>query len=371
MVTTVSSLSAATLALATADGPKIDYVQIDSLVVMKIVKHVDIEFYAGISEVAGETCQGILTGLISVDDKRLEVTNCFPTPRPEVILEGDEANPSAYAQEDKQVEILDMLKRFRNMNIDYELVGFYQAHLFGACFNHDVFGSMVDYQFNNPDAVVLIYDPVRTRQGLLTLRAFRLSRKALELGVNNDWSPEMTKQVGLNFGNLLEELPIVIKNSHLMNVMLGELALCKRKRESLHLELGTRRALEKSMRALMQNTDELSKSMNAYNKYMQDKQKFDLMYNSAVQKRQAENEVRVARGDPPLPLDDIKKMLKQPQLQTKCGVLDLFLSALDTAAFIDYQTTVTGENLAKLFLSQAASSVGGSSEKNILGRSQT
>lgn len=34
-------------------------------------------------------------------------------------------------------------------------------------------------------------DPVRTRQGQLTLRAFRLSKKALELGINNDWSPEM------------------------------------------------------------------------------------------------------------------------------------------------------------------------------------
>jgi translation initiation factor 3 subunit H len=357
-----ASLSA-TLAMAT-DSPKIDYVQIDSLVVMKIVKHVDLEFYAGISEVAGETCQGILTGLISVDDKRLEITNCFPTPRSEVLLEGDETNASAYAQDNKQDETIDMLKRFRNMNIDYELVGFYQAHLFGACFNHDVFLSMVDYQLNNPDAVVLIYDPVRTRQGLLTLKAYRLSRKALELGINNDWSPEVTKQAGLNFSNLLEELPIIIKNSHLMNVMISELALCKRKSESLHLELGTRRALEKSMRALMLNTDELSKSMNAYNKYAQDKQKFDLMYNSALQKRAAENEVRAARGEPPLPIDDIKKALKQPQLQAKSGVLDLFLSALDTAAFIDYQTTVTGENLSKLFISQAASNVGNTTNRS-------
>lgn len=30
---------------------------------MKIVKHVDSELYAGLNEVAGETCQGLLTGL--------------------------------------------------------------------------------------------------------------------------------------------------------------------------------------------------------------------------------------------------------------------------------------------------------------------
>lgn len=45
----------------------------------------------------------------------------------------------------------------RNMNIDYELVGFYQSHMYGACFNQDIMESLVEYQINNPDAVVLIY----------------------------------------------------------------------------------------------------------------------------------------------------------------------------------------------------------------------
>jgi len=320
---------------------------------------VDIEYYAGISEVAGETCQGILTGLISVDDKRLEITNCFPMPRPEVVLEGEDATPSAIPQEDKQNEILDMLKRFRSMNIDYELVGFYQAHLFGDCFNQDVLESLVDYQLTNPDAVVIIYDPVRTRQGHLIIRAYRLSKKALELGINGDWSPELTKNSGLTFSGLLEELPVLLKNSHLMNVMLGELALSHRKRESPHLELGSRRGLEKSMRALMLNIDELNKSVIAYNKYSQEKQKYDAMYNSLLQKRQTENEARKVNGDPPLPFDDIKKLLKQPQLQSKNGMIDLFLNALEAGTLVNYQSSVSGENIAKLFTSQAASSITG------------
>jgi hypothetical protein len=52
--------------------------------------------------------------LISTEDKRLEVTNCFPAARSEVMIEGDETNhSSANVSEDKQGEILDMLKRFR------------------------------------------------------------------------------------------------------------------------------------------------------------------------------------------------------------------------------------------------------------------
>ncbi|MFH4976898.1 hypothetical protein AB6A40_003607 [Gnathostoma spinigerum] len=40
----------------------VQFVQLDSLVIMKIVKHVDSEMYAGMNEVAGEACQGLLTG---------------------------------------------------------------------------------------------------------------------------------------------------------------------------------------------------------------------------------------------------------------------------------------------------------------------
>lgn len=99
------------------------------------------------------------------------------------------------------------------MNIDYELVGFYQAHPFGACFSQDLVDSMYDYQSNGPDGVVIIYgepkffhvgpfvettgfywfssaDPVKTRQGQLCLRAYRLSVPALELCAKNDWSPD-------------------------------------------------------------------------------------------------------------------------------------------------------------------------------------
>ncbi|KAI1715937.1 JAB1/Mov34/MPN/PAD-1 ubiquitin protease domain-containing protein [Ditylenchus destructor] len=351
----------ATIPLA---DPKVDKVQIDSLVVMKIVKHVDIEFYSGMSEVAGETCQGILTGLISPDDRRLEVTNCFPTPRPETLLEGDENNPAAVsAADDKNTEILDMLKRFRNMNIDYELVGFYQAHLYGACYTQDMIESLVDYQANTHDGVVIVYDPIKTRQGQLCIRAFRLSKKALEMSVNSDWSPEAMKQYGLSFSTVLEELPVVMKNSHLMNVMLAELSLLRRKREAPHLELGTRRALEKSMRSLMQQVDETNKSLNAYTKFVVEKSRFDTQYAGIIAKRQTENEVRIKNGEPPLPLDDLKKIYKYPQLQTKTGMLEIFLNARSTEAYADYATQITGQNIAKLFVSETISGVGDSTDK--------
>ncbi|VDN20453.1 unnamed protein product [Gongylonema pulchrum] len=312
----------------------VQFVQIDSLVIMKIVKHVDSEMYAGLNDVAGETCQGLLTGLVSTEERRLEITNCFPTARAEPVLDGDEiGQTSAVYEEQKQSEMLDMLRKFRNMNIDYELVGFYQAHPFGACFAQEMIDSLIDYQASVPDGVVLIYDPVKTRQGQLSIRAYRLSAKALEMSLDGDWSPESTRTAGLNYENMLEELPVVIKNSHLVNVMLAE-------------------SLEKCLRSLMSNVDDLNRTVMAYTKYVADKQRHDLTVYNAMQKRQAENEQREARGEPPLSFDDIKKM-KPPQLAAKSGMLESFLCSSDANAHADYAAEVTGENIAKLFLAEA------------------
>lgn len=49
-----------------------------------------------------------------MDDRRLEITNCFPTARAEPILDGDEVGPANFQyEEQKQAEMLDMLRKFR------------------------------------------------------------------------------------------------------------------------------------------------------------------------------------------------------------------------------------------------------------------
>ncbi|CAJ0944140.1 unnamed protein product, partial [Mesorhabditis belari] len=339
--------------------PNVNYAQIDSLVVMKIVKHVDSELYAGMSEIAGESCQGLLTGLVTAEENRLEITNCFPTARSEPVLDNDDGAQQTNTQHEelKQVEILDMLRKFRNMNIDYELIGFYQAHPFGACFTQDLVDSLFEYQTVFQDGVVLIYDPVQTRQGQLSLRAYRLSVAALELCQKGDWGPEAVKASNLTYETMFEELPIVIKNSRLTNVMIAELAIAPGKlaeKTSAHLELGTKRSLEKCVRGMMTNIDELNKSISAYTKFVAEKQRHDANVYNMTQKRELENEQRRQRGEPVMSFDDIKR-LKGPQLQTKSGMLESFLLSADTESLADFCTKVTGENIAKLFLAEAIS----------------
>ena len=63
---------------------------------------------------AGEACQGLLTGLVCLDDQRLEITNTFPTPRAEPVADGDEMGVmDDQLAKAKDNEVMDTLRKFR------------------------------------------------------------------------------------------------------------------------------------------------------------------------------------------------------------------------------------------------------------------
>lgn len=296
-----------------------------------------------------------------------------------------------------------MLRKFRTMNIDYEIVGFYQSHQFGAGFTH----VMIKMVFNFPKLIYfrtslslcLIIKPWAQRMSFSSTIQSRLAKDSYRcaLGVcrplllilllrttgvqNCNYLKDLhstrkfffsVKSAGINYENMFEELPIIIKSSYLNNVLMAELALTKSyssdKYSTRHFDLGSKKSLEKSVRAMMANVDELNKSIQSMTKYTMDKQRHDNMVFSLTQKRvsntiifqlfsfrnfqQQENEARQARGDPPLPLEDIKR-IKAPQLQTRNGLLDELLASFDTNALADFSKTVTGENITKLFMAEA------------------
>uniref|UniRef100_A0AC35U0P2 MPN domain-containing protein n=1 Tax=Rhabditophanes sp. KR3021 TaxID=114890 RepID=A0AC35U0P2_9BILA len=346
---------------------KIKYVQLDCLVLMKIVKHVDSELESGLGEISGDNCQGILTGLISVEDGKLEVTNCFPTPRFENYTEGEESNPQVMQQNDdlKQGEMLDTLRKFRNMNMDYELVGFYESQPFGACFTQEMIESLANVQAQVQDGVALVYDPLLTRQGKMGLRALRLSQTALDLFNSGDWSPETIRSTGLTYQTIFEELPIVVKNSHLANVMFAQLNIEKEDAfcDSLHdLSLENTGNLEKSLRGMNAGVDELNKQLSSYNKYIFEKSRAEGQLAALLTKRVTENESRVNKGEQPLPLEEIKRTFRIPTWGAKNGLLDIFLTASGTKAHADFTSITIKENLHKILAIQALQQAGSTSD---------
>ncbi|XP_016365206.1 eukaryotic translation initiation factor 3 subunit H-B-like [Sinocyclocheilus rhinocerous] len=188
----------------TLDSP-VKQIQLEGLVVMKIIKHYQEEGQGS------ELVQGVLLGLVVED--RLEITNCFPFPQ---HTEDD-------ADFDEVQYQMEMMRSLRHVNIDHLHVGWYQSTFYGSFVTRALLDSQFSYQHAIEESVVLIYDPIKTAQGSLYLKAYRLTPKLMEICKEKDFSADGLKKASVGNENMFEEVPIVIKNSHLINVLLWEL----------------------------------------------------------------------------------------------------------------------------------------------------
>lgn len=153
-----------------ADTSILRSVQVEALVVMKIIKHS--------SQTFPTTATGSLVGMDK--DGVLEVTNCFPFPTVDIPPDGHQeirdlaaAAPRAKVNAGYQNE---MIKMLREVNIDAANVGWYTSTSMGAFVNLNTIENQFFYQKElNERTVALVHDVSRSSQGSLSLRAFRLS----------------------------------------------------------------------------------------------------------------------------------------------------------------------------------------------------
>lgn len=298
------------------EGP-ISVIQIDGLVVLRIIKHAQEEIQSK-SEV-----QGVLLGM--VDDNQLEVTNSFPFPK----LEDENA------EMDYQYK---MLKHFRNANVDHLLVGWYQINPYGISLNKlDTVDSQFHYQDTIPESIVLLYDPIRTQKGFLALKAFRLTNAAMKLKKENQFTAEAMKTNDMSFTKFYEEIPIKIRNSQLIRSLMFELddKLPVDEGKQL-LDLSTINNLEKSLQSLMKNVDKMAVT-----------QKHQIVKQQQIQK---ENTLRAARGEQPLTEEEVNKILK---ISSPDDRLENILSFAQTLNYCNQTAQYSTQNITKFFMSKS------------------
>ncbi|XP_008948062.1 PREDICTED: eukaryotic translation initiation factor 3 subunit H [Merops nubicus] len=307
--------------------------KIVEMVVLKIIKHYQEEGQGN------EVVQGVLLGLV-VDD-RLEITNCFPFPQ---HTEDD-------ADFDEVQYQMEMMRSLRHVNIDHLHVGWYQSTYYGSFVTRALLDSQFSYQHAIEESVVLIYDPIKTAQGSLSLKAYRLTPKLMEVCKEKDFSPEALKKANIAYENMFEEVPIVIKNSYLINVMLWELEKksAVADRHEL-LSLASSNHLGKSLQLLMDRVDEMSQDIVKYNTYLRNVSKQQQQKHQYQQRRQQENMQRQSRGEAPLPEEDINKLFKPPQPPPR---MESLLIAGQINTYCQNIKEFNAQNLGKLFMAQA------------------
>merc|ERR1711936_695647 len=156
-----------------------------------------------------------------------------------------------------------------------------------------------------------IYDPIRTTQGFLSLKAYRLTPDMMKFYKENDFTPENMAKHNINFDTMFEEIPIVLRNSHGVNTLLCELKEKTRKEQKFNaLDLGTSSMLEKNMRQLMECVDDVAMDTNKYLNFQRNNFRQQQAKQQYILKRDQENLQRKTRGEKPLPEEDLNKLFK-------------------------------------------------------------
>lgn len=309
-------------------GSGVDEVCLSGLVALKIIKHC--------KENMPELVTGQLLGLDNATT--LEVTNSFP------FLSSQE-NEKDESDTEYQLE---MMRCLRDVNVDSNTVGWYQSTYLGSFMNSSIIESQFAYQSNIRKCVVIVYDPVKTVQGTLSLQAFRLTDQFMALYKEQDFTPESLAASGKTHSDIFEEIPIKIQNSSLANALLYELESRDviPKPDATRLEVTSSQVLEKNMEFLIEETEELISEQNKLQYHYRAVQRQQQSQSKWLQQRKQENANRRRRGQQELPekgdeADPIWKPIPPPPQ------LDSLLITNQIGYYCDQVNELAGGNYSK------------------------
>merc|ERR1712137_78830 len=310
------------------EKPGLDVIQIDGLVVLKIIQH------------CKRSLPDLVTGqLLGLGTQNvLEVTNCFPFPR----SSGDDTNNDSGASYQ-----IDMMKYLREVNADSNTVGWYQSTYLGSCLNESMIDFQYNYQTTIKKCVVIVYDPLQTTQGTLSLKAYRLTESFMELYKAQSFSQKSLDQARLSFNDIFEEVKIEVKNSTLSNAWLWDIegSAAINSIGMNQLDLSGSAFLEKNLEVIIDYIDDLSAEQNKYQLYQRQVGRQQMQ----LQKRKSENAARRLAGEPELPEEELSKTGEAPSR------LESMLITNQINNYCHQINRFAGRNLTKLYLFNALS----------------
>lgn len=328
----------------TAMASAISRVQLEGLVVLKIIKHCQENFPM--------TVMGQLLGMDM--DATLEVTNCYPFMTQSAnSTTGPDASENAQAFEETQQHYQQrMMESVRDVNIDHQVVGWFYStgSQMGSFLSSQWLDTQFSYQQSLGNIVCIIYDPVRTEEGTLCLRAYRLSSAFMKVYAKGDFSSTGFSREGCLASGILEEVPIVLHNSSLINAALVDLEYNEEFTgendvELNRLSISEKPVLEQSMEFLICDLDTLGKEQSKYAYFVRNLVRNHGPALERIRKRRAENRSRVSNGEEPLPEDDDLAQVfgtEAPRLENK-----ILLKGLDS--FVESIKQLASEGVVKQY----------------------
>eukprot|EP01114_Cavostelium_apophysatum_P003311 TRINITY_DN1313_c0_g1_i1.p1 TRINITY_DN1313_c0_g1~~TRINITY_DN1313_c0_g1_i1.p1 ORF type:complete len:366 (-),score=103.06 TRINITY_DN1313_c0_g1_i1:65-1111(-) len=293
--------------LAHLDDTELTEVELDGMVIMKIIKH------------CRENLPQLVTGqLLGADfSTSLQVTDCVPFPKID-----DEDDGSDGSNEGSSLELdesdakgteyqLEMMRCLREVNVDNNVAGWYSSSFMESYLSKFTITTQYKYQERIKKSVLITYDPLRTSQGILAIKALRLTQVFMDILKAGAFTKDTLK--GVSFEDVFEEIPIRIHNNSLANAFLHDLS----ERSSMDcdhekLDLSTNPFLERNLEFMIDSMDELG-AEQAKIRYFQNNQARQQAQQAAwLSKRRAENAARKKNGEELLPETDPSNPIFKP-----------------------------------------------------------
>ncbi|KAJ3372637.1 hypothetical protein AMAG_08362 [Allomyces macrogynus ATCC 38327] len=299
-------------------------VQVDALVALKIAKHAKDLYPAAVT--------GALLGMDI--DGVLEVTQSYPYLAKARRGRDNDDNDDDAAELDEHYQV-DMLKCLRQVNADANTVGWYHAAPLSHFLQYSWVANQAEYQTSIPQSVVLEYDPLASQTGTLALRAFRLTDAfyaLLKAKSKHSINSEAVTASGLLESGLIEELPVTIRNAHVVSALLYSQNLTAHSIAAPMPGVDRSTYVAKHANALLETLDDLAGEHARYagwhRAYTRDKARMDATLHRKRQENPAEAEALAKQLAAKLPNEPSKvdSLLLSHQAGQHCELLDAFLA---------------------------------------------
>ncbi|XWS13289.1 hypothetical protein CRYUN_Cryun36dG0024700 [Craigia yunnanensis] len=184
-----------------------------------------------------------------------------------------------------------MMRCLREVNVDNNTVGWYQSTILGSYQTVELIETFMNYQENIRRCVCIIYDPSRSNQGVLALKALKLSDSFMELDRVNNFTGEKLREKNLSWVDIFEEIPIKVSNSALISAFMTELESDTPITQCDYdcLQLSTNPYMERNMEFLIECMDDLSMEQQKFQFYYRSLSRQQAQQQAWFQKRRAEN----------------------------------------------------------------------------------
>lgn len=275
-------------------------VQVDSSVVLKLVKHVYENYPVQVSgQILGfENHEGA--------EEELNVSYAFPFP---TLPNDGEGNPSVRSKGMIKYQN-DMVEHLKEVNVDANPIGWYVSGNMGKIFNQSVIENMLSYQNANPESIMLVHDVSKSAHSGFSLAAYRLSPAYLAVRKEGKFTTENLTKNELSYHTIFEELPVKVSNSHLVTLYLQSI---NHKPAYDNLNISIDAYLEKNIEGIFDSVDDFHYDQGNYNYYQRQLSREKLKIQQWQQKRKVENSNLQQQGKAPLSTEEWKSLFKLPE----------------------------------------------------------